>query len=198
MKNVIQVVLAIVIIALAYLLYESIQTPIRFEKEKEYRYDLTIERLKEIRTCQVAFKSENNRYTGSFDTLIDFIKTGSFEVTKQIGSFDDSAAVARGEVYRETIKVTVKDSLFDENFDINLLRFVPGTKTEFELGATILEISKVKVPVFEAKAHNDVILQGLNENLIFNLNEKSRINEKYAGMKVGSLTEANNNAGNWE
>lgn len=199
MKNLIQIVLVIIIAILGYFLFESIQKPIRFEREMAYRHDITIEKLKQIRTCQVAFKSENGQYTGSFDTLIDFIKNGEFKVVKQIGSFDDSAAVAEGRVFRDTVLVKVLDSLFDADYNIDNLRYIPFSENvEFELGATILDISKVKVPVFEAKAHNDNILTGLDRQLIVNANEQRRINQKYAGIKVGSLEEANNNAGNWE
>lgn len=89
MKNVIQIALVIVIAILGYLLYESIQKPIRFQDELVYRSEITIEKLKEIRTCQVAYKSMHGKYTGSFDTLIAFIKTGEFKVVKQVGSYDD-------------------------------------------------------------------------------------------------------------
>lgn len=199
MKNVIQVALVIVILILGYLLYESIQKPIRFQNELSYRSEITIEKLKEIRTCQVAYKSMHGKYTGSFDTLIDFIRNGQFKVVKQVGSYDDSLAVAQGKVYRDTVLITVLDSLFDDGYNINNLRYIPfSDKVEFEMGATILDVSKVRVPVFEAKAHNDIFLVGLDKQLIFNENEKSRINQKYPGIMVGSLTEANNNSGNWE
>jgi len=198
MKNVIQIALAIIILVLGYVLYESIQKPIRFNKVKDYRYDLTIENLKEIRTCQVAYKSMHGKYTGSFDTLIDFVKNGKFKVVMQIGSYDDSAAVARGEVRRDTVEVPVLDSLFKNDYNIDQLKLVPTTKESFELGATVLEVGAVKVPVFEAKAHNNVILHGLNEELVYNLSAKQEMNSKFPGVMVGSLAEANNNAGNWE
>ena len=76
---------------------------------------------------------------------------------------------------------------------------VPGEPTEFHLGQTIITTgSGIKVPVFEAKVHNNVYLRGLDQQLIINLNDQARTNEKYPGLKVGSLTETVNNAGNWE
>lgn len=62
----------------------------------------------------------------------------------------------------------------------------------------IITGSGIGVPVFQAKAHNNVILRGLDEQLIINLNDQRRTNEKYPGLLVGSLTETVNNAGNWE
>jgi len=200
MKTVIQVLLAIAIVGLSYVLYESIMKPIRFNKEKKVRYDATIQRLKDIRTCQNAFKSENQKFTGSFDTLIEFIKNGNFKVIKQIGSLDDSLAVAMGKVYRDTVKVPVLDSLFGKNYKIEDLRFVPyADKVMFQLADSILLTgSKVKVPVFECKVHNDVLLHGMNRQLVVNLNAERKRIDKYPGLKVGSLEEANNSAGNWE
>ena len=76
---------------------------------------------------------------------------------------------------------------------------VPDTIAEFSLGATVITTgSGIKVPVFEAKAHNNIILRGLDRQFVINLNEQRRTNEKYPGLKVGSLQETVNNAGNWE
>lgn len=199
MKTVYQIVLAILIVVIAYFVYESIMSPIRFEKEKNKRYDVTIQRLKDVRTAQVAYRSRYSKYTGSFDTLITFLKEGQFKVVKQIGSEDDSLAVAQGKVYRDTILVAVRDSLF-KNYAVDSLRFVPFSGgDQFELAAGELETgSKVKVKVFECKAHNDVILKGLDRQEIINMNDLAKKLEKYAGLKVGSMTEATNNAGNWE
>jgi hypothetical protein len=95
------------------------------------------------------------------------------------------------------------DSVFGKNYPINKLPIIPysGGK-KFFLGATRVKTgSGVDVAVFEARAHNNIILSQLEDEYgqeIINLNEKSRVDGKYPGLKVGSLTEANNNAGNWE
>ena len=54
--------------------------------------------------------------------------------------------------------------------------------------------SKLKVKVFEAKAPSKWILRGLDKQMIINFND----GWDYPGLKVGSLEEANNAAGNWE
>ena len=200
MKTVYQIVLLILIVVLTYFIYESIMNPIRFNREKDRRYNRTIERLKDIRTAQLAYRSEYNEFTGSFDTLINFVKYDSFRVVRQIGSMDDSAAVAQGLVYRDTISLSVLDSLFKKGYAVDSLRFVPFTGgAEFELGAGELRTgSGLSVKVFEAKAHNDVILKGLDRQLIVNENDMRRQLERYPGLQVGSLTEATNHAGNWE
>jgi len=199
MKAVIHVILIAAICVVAYLVYESVQQPLRFNKEKDIRYEATIQRLKDIRTAQLAFRSENKKYTGSFDTLIDFLKTGQFRVVQIIGDEDDEAAVAAGLIRRDTVRIPVLDSLFKKGYPVDSIRYVPYTRNiEFELGTAYLETGKVLVPVFEAKIHNNVLLHGLDPQLLVNFNADRQLKAGYPGLKVGSLTETTNNAGNWE
>jgi type II secretory pathway pseudopilin PulG len=200
MKTVYQILLLVVIVILSYFIYESIMSPIRFNKEKDKRYNKTIERLKDIRTAQLAYRSENNKFTGSFDTLINFVKTGEFRVVRQIGSMDDSAALAKGLVYRDTITLSVLDSIFRKGYPVDSLRYVPYTGgAQFEMGAgDILTGSGLTVKVFEAKVHNDILLKGLERQLVVNLNDLRKKLERYPGLQVGSLEVATNHAGNWE
>jgi hypothetical protein len=209
MKTVINIILFLVIVTLSYFLWESIAEPIRFEKAKKVRYDATIQRLKDIRTAEVAYLAVNGKFTGDFDTLINFIKNDSIPVVKAIGSVPDTLteekALEMGIISRDTIKVSTLDSLYDQGFTPDSLRYVPFTNgAEFTLGATILEIgskvgsSTLKVPVFEAKVPNRVLLKGLNEQLRINLDDEMIKMDKYPGLKVGSLEQNINNAGNWE
>ena len=209
MKAVIQIVLLAVIIVLGYLLYESIMKPIRFNNEKETIENATIQRLKDIRSAQVAFKSEYSKYTSDFDSLITFVKNGTFSVVKAIGSIPDSLleagmtereAVKQGLISRDTVKVNVLDSLFSAVYPIDSLRYVPyAGSTEFALGVGVIVTgSKVKVPVFEAKVPYNILLADLDPQLVINYTEEREKITGYPGLRVGSLTEATNNAGNWE
>jgi hypothetical protein len=208
MKTVLQIILALVIIGLGYGLYRSIEVPIEFRRVKQQRYDATIEKLKQIRTAQLAYKDEHGSFTGSFDTLINFVKYDSLRVVKAIGRIPDKMleqgmteqeALRRGIIERDTIRVAVQDSLFGSAFNADLLWKVPYTNDSFQLGAKTVESGNVDVEVFEAKVHNDVLLHDQNEQLVINLNERmSKKQNKFPGVKVGDLEEPNNNAGNWE
>lgn len=209
MKKVIQIVLAIAIIVLAYAIWESIQEPIRFQKEKKIRYDATIQRLMDIRTAQIAYKSEYGKFTASFDTLINFVKNDSMKLVKAEGSLSDELlaqgwteeiAVQEGLIKRDTIRIAIKDTLFKRtNFNPDLLWKVPYTENDsFQMGTANLSVSKLNVNVFEAKVHNNVLLHGLEQQEIINLNDRMKNQNNFPGVKVGDLIEPNNNAGNWE
>jgi len=204
MKTGIQVILVVAIVVLTYLLWESIAQPIRFNKERGKRYEAVIQRLKDIRSAQIAYKSVYGKFTADFDSLITSVKQDSFSVVKAIGSVPDSIteaeAVKLGIVSRDTVKIPIRDSLFVSNYFVDSLKFVPYTaQAVFELGATQLEtVSAIKVWVFEAKVPNTTILNGMNMQLIGSENAERKKLNKYPGLKVGSLTETTNNAGNWE
>ncbi|MGQ1909742.1 hypothetical protein ACT3CE_08140 [Marinifilum sp. RC60d5] len=213
MKKVFQILLAIAIVALAYLSYQSINKPLEFGKIKKQRYDRIITQLKDIRKAQGAYKDVNGKYTGSFDTLISFIKTDSMPLIKSMGTLTDEQyeagmtekeAVKKGFITRDTIMIAALDTIFGKDYPIENLRYIPFTKGkhQFKLGAGIfITGSKVKVPVFEARVSNMIIFEDVKDQYLDELKEENgnrmRLN-KYPGLMVGSLEEANNNAGNWE
>lgn len=208
MKKIVQIVLAILIVVLVYLIWESIQKPIRFNKEKDKRYAATIQRLKDIRTAQIAYRDEYGNFTASFDTLINFVKHDSMSLVKAEGSIPDELleqgwteeiAVQEGIITRDTIKIAIKDTLFAPDFNADLLWKVPFTENDtFEMATAMLVVSKLNVNVFEAKVHNNVLLHGMDEQLVINLNDLMENANNYPGVKVGDIVEPNNNAGNWE
>ncbi len=173
--KIIRIVLTLVILILGFFLYKGIKDPINFEKEKKFRYSKVIDRLKDIRTAQLAYKSEKGEFAPDFNTLTDFLKAGTITVIKQIGNPDDSLAV----VIRDTILVSVKDSLFPgQPWRIDSLPYVPfGDGARFEMQAGKIEKGKVMVNVFEAI--------------------DSKPFDPKQVLKVGSMTEPSN-AGNWE
>lgn len=96
-------ILPVCIVALVYLLVDSISQPVKFNKEKAAREKVGIERLKDIRTLQNAYKSVHGKYTDNFDSLKTFYVSEDIIVKLQIGSRDDSAAVAHTKAVRKTV-----------------------------------------------------------------------------------------------
>lgn len=209
MKIVFQILLPVAIFVLAYFIYKGIETPIEFDKQKAVRYEKVVHKLIDIRNAQVAYRQVNGKYTDNFDTLIYFVKNDSLSIIRAIGSLSDSLieagwteemGIKKGIIIREATKIAVKDSLFKNNYPIDSLRYIPYSNgVEFEMAAGEIETgSKVIVKVFEAKAPFRVWLKGLDHQLIINLIDARKVNDLYEGLKVGSMVEANNNAGNWE
>ena len=87
-------ILPVCIAGLVYLLVDSIQQPVNFNKHKEYREGIAVQRLKDIRDLQVAYKNVHGKYVSTIDSLKKFYNEGKIEVVMQIGSNDDSLAVA--------------------------------------------------------------------------------------------------------
>lgn len=219
-------VLPIVIIALAYLIYSSIMQPVRFNKEKAAREAVAIQQLKDIRTLEVAYKSVYAKFTADPDSLKDFYNNGQMEVVMQIGSLDDSVAVANTERIRKANKKITNEQLLDmykkgeqrlvfsikskvpvkesilvgrEDFDINKIGVIPfsdGAKVQMD--EIIKQVSGVDVPLFEAKMPYDDLLKGLDHQLLVNLKADRADTGRYPGLMVGSIDNPNNNAGNWE
>ncbi len=213
-KTILQIVLAIVVVALAYMFYDSLMTPVRFDDTKVAREKAVIERISDIRSAQRGYKQVYGKYTGSFDTLINFVLTAEMEFERQLVSSDDSVGLAKLKKARKKNieKFTVKaiDTVFGAKkltpAQIEQLRYIPysaqannGEVKEFIMGAGEVEVGNVKVPVFEAKAPYKTFLLDLNEQLLINLiDEQKNVLYRYPGIKVGDLYQATNDAGNWE
>jgi hypothetical protein len=218
--------LVVVILFVAYLCYDSIITPIRFERQKEVRDKAVKKKLIDIQTAQNEFNNINQRYTGSFDTLITFIKTARMPVIMKEGELTDAQlekglteeiavrlqpkqAVQYGiEDYdafkaafrRDTSYVSILEFAFGKEYPIDSIRYVPFTDGgQFEMQAVMYPATpEISIPLFEAKVPYEVYLKGMDEQEITNLIDKSLTNGKYPGLKVGNIISPNNNAGNWE
>lgn len=225
-KILIECVLLVAIVGLVYVFYSSIMEPINFNKERSRRETVAIQRLKDIRTLQVAYKSVNGKFTSTVDSLKNFYETGEMAVVMQIGSADDSLAMAHTdaikkanrkitnqELYKRYLagdknlvfsiehKLAVKDTLFNDrpDFCIDSLKYIPfsgGIPVTME--AITKQVSGVQVPLFEAKMAYRDLLKGLDNQLRINLDAERRDQNRYEGLQVGSITAPNNNAGNWE
>lgn len=199
MKSIyIKIILSLVILFLGYKVVMSIMEPVRFENEKERRERVVIDLLKEIRDCQIAYKAIHNKYTASFDTLVDFVQNGEIPVVNIIPDPTDTTFT---KTINDTIAyVNVADSIFKHraNFTANSIRFVPFSDgAEFGMGADVIQRSGVKINVFEVSALYTDLLLGMDNQLILNLIKKRKELERFEGLKVGSMTEASTD-GNWE
>ncbi|GIV32844.1 MAG: hypothetical protein KatS3mg031_0379 [Chitinophagales bacterium] len=185
------IILSIVIAGMGFWLYKIIREPIVFEKEKKVRYEKTIQRLKDIRTAQIAYKDLKGRFAKNFDELIFSLKNDSVPVVKAIGDVPDSLteaqALALGIIIRDTIYEPMLQRTFPQGVELDSLPYIPFTNIRFTINAGEIRRNNVMVPVFEVSAPDTIILRGLNEKFIDPKHE----------LKVGSMTEPTY-TGNWE
>ncbi len=225
LKILCHIVLIALCVFLAWRIVASVMEPVNFNKEKDARQAVAVQRLKDIRTLQEAYKSVNGKFTADFDSLAMFYNTGKMEIVMQVGSMDDSLAVANTEALKKknrritpqemyaryqagenlvfSIKneIPVRDTVFHSrpDFVIDSLRYIPFSGgQEVEMDAVVKTVSGVQVPLFEAKMPYKKLLKGMDNQLRINLDAERRAANSYEGLQVGSISAPNNNAGNWE
>ncbi|MBL6590879.1 MAG: hypothetical protein ISP60_03950 [Flavobacteriaceae bacterium] len=205
-RKIITYVLYFLSIILVFQIYNSIDAPIEFNKVKNERYQKVIERLKDIRNAQVAFKSVNGIYSDNFDSLVNFIETGQFTIIeKRDSSYLQYDRVYRIDMLREVVVVdtlgfvSVKDSLFKNDNRYKDLALVPidGIDEKFSIKADIIDKNGYNVPVFEVKVSKDVILFDQNKDLLMQEKETVSVDGVNGpALVLGSLEDVSTN-GNW-
>lgn len=205
-RKIITYVLYFLSIILVFQIYNSIDAPIEFNKVKNERYQKVIERLKDIRNAQVAFKSVNGIYSDNFDSLVNFIETGQFTIIeKRDSSYMQYDRVYRIDMLREVIVidtlgfVSVKDSLFKNDNRYKDLALVPidGIDEKFSIKADIIDKNGYNVPVFEVKVSKDIILFDQNKDLLMQEKETVSVDGVNGpALVLGSLEDVSTN-GNW-
>ena len=228
MKTVINVVLTICVAALLYICYGSIMEPIHFQKEKAAREKAVIAQLIDIRNAQMEYRSAHNgKFTACFDSLIAFVKTAKrpyiikkgiltddqldkglteekavqiIEKAKETGNWQKVKEAGLNDFRRDTLWVTIKDTLFGKGFNADSLPFIPyGKGARFELETrTDSTYSDMPLYLFQAQAAFDTFLNDLNRQQLNALKATCEKENKYAGLRVGDIEQPNNNAGNWE
>jgi hypothetical protein len=206
-KPYVNIALWVLIGYLGYITFMSVYGEIKFNKLKNERYALVIDKLIDIRDAELAHRKVTGKYADNFDKLIKFIDTAKYTITQRrdVTVLDEEATKRFGGV--ETMKTmividtlrfeSVKDSLFKNDDRYKTLMNVPIGKegAKFQLKAGVL--TEDNIPVFEAMVDKAVILDGQDKYLI--IKEKQVVSVDGVNgpsLKVGSMEEINTN-GNW-
>ena len=205
-KRALELFLWVLSIFFASQIYSSINGPIKFNQVKNDRYTQVIDRLKDIRTAQIAHKDVNGFYANNFDSLVSFVDNGIFTVIEK----RDSSYLEYNRTYRiDMLKeveivdtlgfVPVKDSLFGDNESYKMMAKVPieGTDSEFSIKADIIDKNGYQVPVFEVKVKKDVVLFDQNKDLLDQENKVISV-DGVNGPEIilGSMSDVST-SGNW-
>ena len=206
MKTALKAVLWILAIFFSYKIYDSINGPINFNKIKNERYSIVINKLKLIRKAQIAHKDVNGFYSNNFDSLVKFIDNGIFTlIEKRDSSYMEYDRTYRIDMLREVVVVDtlgyvpVKDSLFQNSNIYKNFATVPveGIDAKFEIKSNIIDKIGYRVPVFEVKVAKDIILHDQDKDLLKLENETISVDGVNGpAIILGSLTEVSTN-GNW-
>lgn len=209
MKVTFKILLVLAVVLLTYMCYRSIMSPIEFNAERAVREKAIEARLIDIRKAQIEYKNVHRVHAANFGELIKFLKEEKLPYLRKEGVLTDEQlekgmteqeAVKKGLIKRDTFWVLAKDTLLGVNYNADSIRFVPGFAAEFLMDTASITnaASGYTVKVFEAKVDYDTYLGDLNKQEVINLKDIAEKLNRYAGLRVGSLTEINNYAGNWE
>ncbi|MDR1779983.1 MAG: hypothetical protein LBR50_04525 [Tannerella sp.] len=228
MKIVINILLGAAIGLLVYVCVRSILGPMEFDAERAVRESAIQARLIDIRKAQIEYKNVHGVHAANFEELGKFLKETKLpfvvkegvlsdaqlekgltekqavsivEKARKTGKYDDVKKWGLEHFSRDTFWVLAKDTLFSKSYNVDSMAIVPvhGIDARFLMDtATIPSASGYTVKVFECGVKYDTYLKDLDRQLLINLKDKAIKMGKYDGLRVGSITEINNNAGNWE
>jgi hypothetical protein len=189
-------------IILAYFVFNSIDSEIEFQEVAKVRITENVQKLKDLRQVQIAYKKVNHTYANNFESLLDFLENDSIPIVRAIGetpdSLTDAQALELGIISRDTAYLLAKETIFDESYlssrnekyplNLTTLTNVPHSKELYSVDAGMVEKGKVMVQVFEISTTYAAVFTALDaENKSYELDNL---------LKVGSMDEASLN-GNW-
>ena len=213
-RTIVSILLAVVAAALAYLVYNSIHSSVKFNDEYEVRREASADKLKAIRTLEEAYKSTYGHYTGSFDTLFNrLLNEDSLSVVSKVINYDkipedveidemtEADKIKAGYMTKvvefvnpvENLRKTPKAKFNLTDEEILNLRYIPypeGTDKQFQLQAGFIEKSGYQLPVFECLVMMEDLLSDLPEQLVINKIDELIKNKRFPGWKVGDMTQA--------
>ncbi len=181
---------------------DSLLTFVKTGKKKELRKDgaLTDKQLeagltenKAVNIIKKAKQKVSKMTFASEDELYEYIWANDKDI-KQNG--------LQG-FRRDTISSPLLESLYHgkytaETLDkIAIIPYSNGKQYELKVNNTYANKNGI-VPLFQASAHFETYLGDLDKQELINLIDKEKTLEHFPGLKVGSVDEPNNNAGNWE
>ena len=227
-KIIVNILLGVCAVGLAYACFASIYSDIAFDEEKAAREKKVIATLMKIRDAEEKFKmSHHGEYCGTIDSLIDYIKNDRAidKIVKEGELTDDQLesglteveAVKQGLIKCDTIWISAAEALGIDNPDS--LKYVPigreggeiqlRKKSAFNLKSNEWDL------LVEVRASMDDYLDGMDAKKVKNLKaELKKLNKNKAdlfednaddtdgnwyGLRVGDLQDPTNKlAGNWE
>ncbi len=193
MKVAINLLLTALIFLLIYMIYTSIREPIAFQEEKGRRVDVVIARLKQIKASQEIYRTIKGTFAGSFEELINVLKTEKIPFEKIEN--DPSDPTNEDKFIRSTSYSPAIDTIKAMGINLDSIPFVPFTNgLKFEITADTIEYQSTTVPVVQVGTKWKTFMGEFGD-------PKYKKYDKYFDpeklLKFGDMTTPNLN-GNWE
>jgi hypothetical protein len=121
LTRIISIVLFLISLSLAYYLYSSINSTIKFREQITLTERQITDKLSVIRESQKIFLETYGRYTSNWDSLINFIETAELPITVKTETIIPlSYGVDSVHVKIDTIgKISAKDKIFRKTYTVN-------------------------------------------------------------------------------
>ncbi len=148
MRHIVNILLLLLIVFLAYMVYNSIKEPIAFGEEREIRKAAVVAKLETIRDAQEIYNGITGKFSSSFADLRNILETDSIPFEKIIGDPDDPNNVDKFE--RFVTYTMAIDSINAMGIDLETLSLIPfGEGKSFDITADTISYQKTLVPVVE-------------------------------------------------
>jgi len=193
MKYLVNLLIVVLIGTLGYLLYTSINEPIKFRSELDKRKIVVTDKLKQIRTAQELYREIKGEYAPDFAQLRTVLETDSIPFRQLVADPEDPTNPDKYIV--NIINYSAIDSIRAMGIDLSNLSYVPYTDNskEFAIQADTLTYQSTLVPVVEVKTRWKEFM-GPFADPKFSMFEKDY--KPDAPLGFGSMTSPNLE-GNW-
>ena len=116
----IAVILIPINIILAYFVFNSINSEVKFQNLAKVRIGENIQKLKDIRAVQISYKNKYLGFSDDFDNLMSFLNTDSIAVIRSEGETPDSLteieALEANIISRDTVYIDAISHTFNEDY----------------------------------------------------------------------------------
>ena len=146
-----QILMALLIVWLGYVLYTQIEEPIAFESAKIERRNAVESELINIKKAQEAYRGITGNFAPTFQKLVDTLQYGKFPI---IQAFEDATDPENIIVnYDTTGFVAAVDSIKSLGVDLEDMGLIPfGEGDSFSLVTDVVEYQQTEIEVVRVEA----------------------------------------------
>lgn len=215
-RTLFSIIIWAVVVLFGYLIYQSIQQPIKFDKLKEKRFQAAVNKMIDIKAVQMAYKQKNGKFSDNMDSIVQFIENESFTIIERkdtsvidvdknriygvsVGADGTGGYFKDVVITKELGRVRIKDSLFknsDRYKNLNKV-VVDGIEATIDMKAGFIARQDMKIPVFEAKLNKAKLLTDQIPSMVAKESTVTSVDGiNGEAIILGSMQEVNM-AGNW-